>query len=79
MSNDFERLQEDQQASGNKPWAPFSSIEDWDYARWITNSGLSQRQIDSMLVLDIVSKIYSTIGNTVAHKDSAEVCRPILP
>ena len=53
--NDFESLREGQQASGNEPWAPFSSVEDWDYARWIMNSGLSQRRIDSMLSLDLVS------------------------
>jgi len=55
MSNDFERLREGQQASGNQPWTPFSSVEDWDYARWIMSSGLSQCQIDSMLALDLVS------------------------
>lgn len=56
-SNNFERLQASQQASGREPWAPFSSIEDWDYARWIMNSGLSQRQIDAMLGLDMVSEM----------------------
>lgn len=54
MSSDFERLRESQQASGSEPWAPFSSVEDWDYARWIMNSGLSQKQIDEMLALDLV-------------------------
>ena len=57
MSNDFEYLQESQWTSGDKPWAPFSSIEEWDYARWIMNSGLSQRQIDAMLALDCVRNI----------------------
>jgi len=56
MSNDFERLQEGQRASGSEPWAPFSSIEDWDYARWVMNSDLSQKKIDEMLALDLVSK-----------------------
>ena len=31
LSN-FEDLLADQQASGSEPWAPFSSMEDWDYA-----------------------------------------------
>jgi len=79
MSNDFEHLREHQRASGNEPWAPFSSVEDWDYARWIMNSGLSQREIDSMLALDLVSKICSVVGNITAHKDSDEICCPILP
>lgn len=56
MLSDFERLRASRQASGGEPWAPFSSIDDWDYARWIVNSDLSQRQIDSMLALDLVSK-----------------------
>lgn len=59
MSNDFERLQESQRTSGSEPWAPFSSIEDWDYARWILNSDLSQKQINEMLALDLVSKTCS--------------------
>lgn len=66
--NDFERLQEDQRSSGNQPWAPFSSIEDWDYARWIMNSDLSQRQIDEMLALDIVSKMHAVTTAFFAHK-----------
>lgn len=78
-SNSFERFQASQQASGNEPWAPFSSIEDWDYARWITNSGLSQREIDNMLRLDLVSRIFSIAGIIATHKDSVEVRCPILP
>lgn len=53
--SDFEHLREKQHSLGEQPWAPFSSLEDWDYARWIMESGLSQRQIDGMLKLDIVS------------------------
>jgi hypothetical protein len=56
VRSNFERLREEQNLLGKQPWAPFSSVEDWDYARWITESGLGQRQIDSMLKLDIVSK-----------------------
>ena len=77
--NDFKSLREGQQASGNEPWAPFSSVEDWDYARWIMNSGLSQRRIDSMLLLDLVSWMFSTIGIIVTHRKSVKVCWPIFP
>lgn len=59
MSSDFERLREDRQASGNQPWAPFSSVEDWDCARWIMSSSLSQNEIDSMLALELVSETCS--------------------
>lgn len=30
--NNFKCLQKGQQASGNEPWAPFSSVDNWDYA-----------------------------------------------
>ena len=56
--SDFEQLKERQDSLGEEPWAPYSSIEDWDYARWIMESGLSQRQINSMLKLDIVRKYF---------------------
>lgn len=62
VRGDFERLKGKQNLSGQEPWAPFSSVEDWDYARWIMESGLSQRQIDSMLKLDIVSKHFPSQG-----------------
>ena len=78
MSNNFEGLLADQQASRSEPWAPFSSMEDWDYARWITNSGLSQRQIDSMLALDLVSKICLFASITVTHQNLVEICIPVL-
>jgi hypothetical protein len=58
MHSDFERLREEQKSSGQQPWAPFSSVEDWDYARWIMESGLGQQKIESMLKLDIVSKCF---------------------
>ena len=77
-SSSFERYQEGQQTSGNKPWEPFSSIEDWDYARWIMNSGLSQREIDRMLSLDLVSRAHFIVGAVVTHNGSAKVCQPIL-
>lgn len=65
MSNTFEHLQETQRASGSKPWAPFSSVEDWDYARWTMSSDLSQRQIDSMLALDLVSKGHIAMSGAI--------------
>jgi len=75
-SNDFERLREGQQASGNQPWAPFSSVEDWDYARWILNSGLSQREIDNMLALDLVSGISSVMGSALLTKVQLKSANP---
>jgi hypothetical protein len=62
MSNEFEHLRQNQRLSGSQPWTPFSLIEDWDYARWIMNSDLSQRQIDEMLALDFVSKTRTVVN-----------------
>lgn len=56
LSN-FEQLLDSQRASGSEPWAPFSSLKEWDFARWIMNSGLSKREMDDLLSLDYVRKI----------------------
>jgi hypothetical protein len=56
LQSDFEHLRESQRSSGEQPWAPFSSVDEWDYARWIMESGLSQKKIEEMLKLDIVSR-----------------------
>lgn len=55
-SSDFQRLKDEQTWAGKEPWSPFSSVADWDYARWIMESDLSQQKINSMLKLDIVSE-----------------------
>lgn len=39
------------------PWAPFESEEEWELARWLLRSGLSQAEIDRYLKLDIVSEV----------------------
>ena len=54
--SDFECLWDKQALEGRQPWSLSSSIEDWDFACWIMESGLSQRQIESILKLDIVSE-----------------------
>ena len=77
-SSNFKDLLADQQASESEPWAPFSSMEDWDYAQWIMNSGLSQRQIDSMLALDLMSEICLFASITVTHRNLVEICIPFL-
>lgn len=62
LCSDFERLQQTQRLSGQEPWAPFSSVADWDYARWIMGSDLSQRAINDMLGLDLVSRCILLLG-----------------
>jgi len=80
MSKDFERLQESQRSSGDQPWAPFSSIQDWELARYIMSSGLSQRKVDALLALDAVSNSlnHRQKMRAAAHKISAKAFRPVL-
>ena len=51
----FNDLSASQEAAGHQPWEPFSSIDDWELARWIVTAGLSQRQMNDMLSLNFVS------------------------
>ena len=51
----FENLRASQRAAGHHPWEPFSSTDDWELARWIVTAGLSQRQTNDMLSLNLVS------------------------
>ena len=50
----FEKIQHAQQCAGNTAWAPFSSLADWELSRWLVQSGVSQREIDKFLKLDVV-------------------------
>ncbi|KAI0727055.1 hypothetical protein C8Q72DRAFT_756159, partial [Fomitopsis betulina] len=38
-----------QRSHGLDPWAPFASREEWELARWIHKSNLSQRATDEFL------------------------------
>ncbi|KAF7288334.1 hypothetical protein HMN09_01403100 [Mycena chlorophos] len=46
----FNRLK----AAGEAPWAPWASIDEWDLARWLMTSGLSQGKIDEFVHLKSV-------------------------
>ncbi|KAJ7697259.1 hypothetical protein B0H17DRAFT_1197650 [Mycena rosella] len=50
----FERLCEEQKKGGHAPWAPFESQEEWELARWLITSGLSQTKTDKFLKLKTV-------------------------
>ncbi|KAH9856106.1 hypothetical protein C2E23DRAFT_722345, partial [Lenzites betulinus] len=49
----FERILAEQQAQGQSPWNPFEDLEEWDLARWMVTSGLTQASIDKFLKLNI--------------------------
>lgn len=44
---------------GASTWAPFADEEEWELAKWLFNSGLSQRAIDGFLKLPLVSQVES--------------------
>ncbi|KAJ7057722.1 hypothetical protein C8F01DRAFT_918651, partial [Mycena amicta] len=47
----FARLREAQTALKQKPWFPFKDIDEWELARWLVTSGLSQSKVDEFLRL----------------------------
>ncbi len=50
----FEELQEKRRTAGTKHFAPFDDREEWELAKWLMTSGLSQEAIDNYLTLPIV-------------------------
>ena len=51
----FESLRKEQMDEGLAPWFPFESEDEWELARWLMTSGISQKKIDSFLKLHKVS------------------------
>ena len=56
--SDFERHLYEQKKAGDAPWAPFETEDEWELARWLMTSGMSQTKIDSFLKLNKVSYIF---------------------
>ncbi|KAG6825409.1 hypothetical protein H0H92_003787 [Tricholoma furcatifolium] len=47
----FQKLQCKQEAAGLQPWAPFANESEWELARWLMTSGVSQTKMDAFLKL----------------------------
>ncbi|KAJ7148839.1 hypothetical protein C8R46DRAFT_1310948 [Mycena filopes] len=47
----FEKIREQQRKDGRAPWYPFESEDEWEMARWLMTSGLSQEKVDEYLKL----------------------------
>jgi hypothetical protein len=41
--------------AGDAPWTPFESEDEWELARWLMSSGVSQKQINGFLKLNKVN------------------------
>ncbi|KAJ6527883.1 hypothetical protein DFH09DRAFT_935537 [Mycena vulgaris] len=66
----FEKLRESQKAAGQEPWYPFESEEEWELARWLMTSGLSQSKTDDYLKLKMVRTVREGI-NPSFHNNRA--------
>ncbi|KAJ7061779.1 hypothetical protein C8F01DRAFT_1286849 [Mycena amicta] len=61
---DFEALQEQQEALGLAPWAPFESEGEWELGRWLLEAGVSRAKIDEFLRLKkITSDVQPSFHN----------------
>ncbi|KAJ7050865.1 hypothetical protein C8F01DRAFT_1343437 [Mycena amicta] len=61
---DFEALQEQQEALGLPPWAPFESEGEWELGRWLLEAGVSRAKIDEFLRLKkIMSDVQPSFHN----------------
>ncbi|THU94688.1 hypothetical protein K435DRAFT_798739 [Dendrothele bispora CBS 962.96] len=50
----FEELHQKRQAEGKDPWFPFRSEKEWELARWLMTSGVSQKKIDEFCKLETI-------------------------
>lgn len=51
----FQKLRAQQMQQNIPPWAPFESEEEWEMARWMMTSGISQKKMNAFLKLKTVS------------------------
>ncbi|KAJ7779093.1 hypothetical protein B0H16DRAFT_1878677 [Mycena metata] len=53
----FEKAREAQRKEGHPPWYPFESEDEWEVARWLMTSGLSQTKVEEHLKLKKVLQV----------------------
>lgn len=51
----FEKWRRNQEKNKEPAWSPFESREEWELAQWLITSNISQRKIDALLKLKLVS------------------------
>ena len=52
----FQKLRREQKENAQDPWYPFESQDEWELARWLILSGVSQEKMDAFLKLNAVSR-----------------------
>jgi len=50
----FHNQRERQKEAGHAPWHPFERKEEWELAKWLMTSGVSQTKMNEFLKLDVV-------------------------
>jgi hypothetical protein len=53
----FEKIRRLQQKAKEEAWGPFKDEEEWDLARWLMTSSISQTKLDEFLKLPLVRTI----------------------
>jgi hypothetical protein len=53
-----------QRKAEEEAWGPFRTEEEWDLARWLMTSSVSQTKLDEFLKLPVVRTV-SMIGNYI--------------
>lgn len=53
----FEKIRKTQRKLEEEVWGPFKNEEEWDLARWLITSNVSQTKMDEFLKLPIVCGI----------------------
>ncbi|KAK0501288.1 hypothetical protein EDD18DRAFT_1065850 [Armillaria luteobubalina] len=53
----FERIKQERKKQGQQMWAPFKTHEEWELARWLMMSGVSQADIDRFAKLAVQDKV----------------------
>jgi hypothetical protein len=63
-NSQFEKLRRTQKTERQEPWYPFQNEDEWEMARWLMTSGLSQGKIDQYLKLKSVCALVIDVGQT---------------
>ena len=50
----FEFYRKQQKEARVEPWSPFESEDEWELARWLMSTGVSQKKMDTLLKLKMV-------------------------
>lgn len=53
----FQRYKREKEAAKEEVWSPFKSRAEWQLARWLMLSGISQGDVDSFAKLPIVCNL----------------------